>query len=216
MRRHCILAPVLAIVLAATLSCCAPRGLVEGPPALERTYPVRERVFRHAVRITIPGDAAPFSFTGIMRYRAFATQGGPWPEIQILCLGALGLTLCDMTLSPTGHTTNFLHPSLAKVPEIEKHIARCVTAVWFTALPARLPLDMREPVREVYAKTLLEHAVANDAHRTTRALGPKLFWTVTFLPEEPQPSTITFANQRPEYSVTIRFVEEQGKGETRP
>jgi hypothetical protein len=176
--------------------------LAENIPPLERQWPAREQVFRHAVRIDFPGTHPSLSFDGIMRLR----NGVAGPEIRVVCLGALGLTLCDITITPDGYRADLLHPSLAKVPHVVEHIALCVKSIWFASLPLAEQGKKAVARREIYSRTLLEHMVEEDGRCVARALGPDAFWTVGYMPGAPQPPRITFHNDLEGYTVTIRFV----------
>lgn len=199
------------------VSCaCAARHPAENLPELQRDYLARAHTFRHIVRIEFPhSDMAPLSFDGVLRYEPPAPHAGAQPSVRVVCLGALGLTMCDMTVSPQGYVTNSMHPSLARLPRIESHIARCVSAVWFASLPMEIPAG-GGVMREMYKGVLVEHSRSGDDQKITRALGPKVFWTVRHTPALPQPREITFESQRPEYSVRIRFAGEMHNEVTAP
>ena len=184
------------------------------PVVLERRQPVREQVFRHAVRVEFPGTT-PLSFDGIMR----VTPGDAGPAIRVVCLGAFGLTLCDMTVTRDGRETHALHPLLARVPRVEEHIALCVRSVWFASLPVAAPVPLEDepgPLREVYGSELLEHARETDGSRVVTASGPETSWTAAFVPADPQPPLVTFHNTRENYTVFIRFIAVQGGGGQQP
>lgn len=187
---------------------CAPRAVSENLPALERQWPARDRVFRHQVHIDFPGRGVPFSFDGVMR---IAHSTGV-PTATVTCLGPLGLALCAMTVTPEGHTTSYIHPGLAAVPHMEKHMALCVAGIWFAALPVSGPEKGNAPLREMFGGALLEHSMENDGGRLVRALGPEAMWTVAYTPGDPQPTRITFHNDRDGYTVRVRFVAELTEG----
>lgn len=199
LHNRCVIMLLLPLLLFA--ASCASRGPLETLPALERQWPTQERIFRHAVRIEFPKGLPAFSFDGLMRL--CATAAGP--EIRVVCLTALGLTLCDMTITPTGYRTDVLHPSLAKVPRAAEHIALCVGAIWFAALPVT-EQEKGAIQRKTYGRTLLEHLKEPDGRRYVRARGPDAFWTVAYMPGEPHPPQIEFRNEREGYTVRIRFV----------
>ena len=178
---------------------CAPRGAANMPPAFERRWPVAERVFRHAVTVEISGQPS-VSFDGLMRY-------GPGPVIRVVCLGALGMTLCDMTITPKTRDTHFLHPALNRIPDVEAQMALCLRSVWFASLA---PAAHGEGgAKEAYDGTLLEHNVSGG-QRTVTACGPERFWTVRSDAASP-PRDILFTCERPEYAVRIRFISQQTK-----
>lgn len=179
---------------------CAPRALTKDLPSLERRWPVSEQVLRHTVSLEIPGQPR-VSFDGLMRY-------GPGPKIRVVCLGALGMTLCDMTLTPGSRETHFLHPSLSRIPEVEARIALCLQSVWFASLAS----EMRGAglAREIYAGTVLEHRIADGRHTVT-AQGPETFWTVRFDAGSFSPRDMTFTCERPAYGVHIRLIGQQRK-----
>lgn len=179
---------------------CAPRTLMKDLPSLERRWPVTEQVLRHKVSLEIPGQQR-VSFDGLMRY-------GPGSEIRVVCLGALGMTLCDMTITLESRETHFLQPSLSRIPEVEAHIALCLRSVWFASLASETRGE--GAVREVYAGTVLEHRFADGRHTVT-AQGPEAFWTVTFAAGSFPPRDMTFSCERPAYAVHIRLIGHQRK-----
>jgi hypothetical protein len=177
----------------------------------ERQRPAREQVFRHKAHVRFSGKTADFSFDGIMRVRA----GAAGPVIRVVCLGALGLTLCDMTVTPEGYSVKYLHPALARTPDVARHIALCIRSVWFASLPFAGHEEKNIVLRERRDDTPLERLSGEDGRRVVRALGPKTFWTVEYVPAEPQPRLVTFRNESDGYTVRIRFVAEQDeRGQT--
>jgi hypothetical protein len=210
-RRGCFrffpLPPLLSLLFVLS---CAPVRPAEDLPALERQWPARARVFRHKVNVDFPGKNAGLSFDGIVHVRAGAGR----PAIRAVCLGALGLTLCDMTVTPEGYRVDYLHPALGKVPNIADHIALCVGSVWFASLPVAGRGEKDAVLRERYGNTLLEHFSEKDSRRVVRARGPEAFWTLAYAPAEPQPPLVTFSSDG--YTVRIRFVAEQDEGGQRP
>jgi hypothetical protein len=202
-RRGFFSVSLLVLLLGAS---CALRNPPESLPALERSWPERERVFRQAIRIDFPGETAPFSFDGVLQ---LTLEEGD-PTARVIGLGALGLTLFDITVTTEGHRTDFLHPALAGIPEAAEHVALCVRSVWFVSLP---PVGLKadgQAVLEVYHATLAEHTREKDGRRTVRALGPEYCWTVGYSPAIPQPALILFRNDLDGYTVRIRFIAEQG------
>lgn len=179
---------------------CAPRALTKDLPSLERRWPVTEQVLRHKVSLEIPGQPR-VSFDGLVRY-------GPGPELRVVCLGVLGMTLCDMTITPGSRKTHFLHPSLSRIPDVEAQIALCLRGVWFASLASETRGE--DSAREIYAGTVLEHRIADGRHTVT-AQGPKAFWTVTFAAGSFPPRDMTFSCERPAYAVQIRFIGQQRK-----
>lgn len=207
-RRVLVVIGVFPLLLFA--ASCAMRAFPEDPPARERRWPAREQVYRHTVRAAFSGGTS-LSFDGIMRFKA----GERGPEIRVVCLGAFGLTLCDMTVTPEERRTDVLHPGLARIPHVEEHIALCVRSVWFASLPVAME-DGAGLLREVYGNALLEHSSGRGHGRVVRAAGPEVFWTVAYVPADPQPDLVTFHNDRENYTIDIRLVSARSEGGTQP
>jgi hypothetical protein len=204
--------PALVCLACLPAASCSLRALPENLPPLERQWPSQEQIFRHKVHLDLPGETIPHSFDGIMRF----SRNADGPVISITCLGTLGLTLCAMTVTPEGHNTAYIHPSLAKIPRVEEHIALCVASVWFSALPAAGGERQNAPQREAAGGVLLEHSLASDGSRLVRASGSGVRWTVSYVPAKPQPEQIVFANERDGYTVRIRFVAALSEKGSRP
>jgi hypothetical protein len=112
-------------LLAASVVSCARPPATENPPASEEPRAEGGPALRHRVYVEFPDAAQPLSFDGLLRIAS--GTGGPF--VRVVCLGPMGFTLCDMSITPAGYTTHFLHPALARVPHIEDNIALCVAGI---------------------------------------------------------------------------------------
>ncbi|MDR3073554.1 MAG: hypothetical protein LBV01_02365 [Deltaproteobacteria bacterium] len=79
---------------------------------------------RHAVSLTLAEDAAPLSFTGLLRLDAGTAS------IHAVGLGGMGFTLFDLTVARDTFTARFLHPSVVRLPGAAGHIAAVLRRLW--------------------------------------------------------------------------------------
>ncbi|MDR1686262.1 MAG: hypothetical protein LBR82_07475 [Desulfovibrio sp.] len=117
-------APVFCLLAAFPVS-CARLPAAASLPAPEDLRGEDGLMLRHRVRVEFPDTTPPLSFDGLLRI----VSGTDGPFVRVVCLGPMGFTLCDMSITPAGYTTHFLHPVLARVPHIEDSIALCVAGV---------------------------------------------------------------------------------------
>ncbi|MDR0339866.1 MAG: hypothetical protein LBH65_06275 [Desulfovibrio sp.] len=91
-------------------------------------------LFRHKVRLEIPGARLSQGFDGVMRLDTAQRRA------RVAGVTGLGMQLFDMEISAESAELAYLHPLLARMPRAGEHIARCVRRVWFDCL-ARIPLE---------------------------------------------------------------------------
>ncbi|MDR2668898.1 MAG: hypothetical protein LBC14_02955 [Desulfovibrio sp.] len=148
-RRHTVL--TFCLLAAAPVS-CARLPAAESLPAPEDLRAEDGLTLRHRVRVEFPDAAPPLSFDGLLRIAS--GTGGPF--VRVVCLGPMGFTLCDMSITPAGYTTNFLHPALARVPHVEENIALCVARVLSErgAGATGIVIRSERPAYTVYVRTI--------------------------------------------------------------
>ncbi len=198
---------VLLSTLPLLLSCARNGFSPQDPlPALERGFTQERLVFRHKVTLDISGQPSPRTFDGVMRL------DGQKQTAEVVGLGGMGLTLFSMTVSPDSSHTTFLHPSLARVPNIEDQIALCVRSLWFDtlALAAKKDTPERETLREFVHGVPLEHVFVKGHVVESRSTSGKNRWTATlsspFSPGMDWPKEMSFRHEKPDYTITIRLV----------
>jgi hypothetical protein len=203
-------ATLLALV---SLAACGarPSPSLEGDP-LAGEWPAEVWTLRHQVRIDFLDQGRSFALDGLLR---LSTRDGV-PEIRALCLNPLGLTLCDMRVTPQEYRATVLHPGFAAIPDVERHMARCLRSVWFQALPfaERAPAEGLERRANDYLRLDCGPTpTAGQGACVVTATGPGEGWSVSFTPGEPQPPVIIFSNESEGYGVRIRLIAAYSGGE---
>ncbi len=148
------------------------------PPMMAGVRPRQSVIFRHKVRIDVPGRPFLGTVDGLLRL------DGEKDSLHVVGLGGMGLTLFDMIVTPAGEETAFLHPGLARVPHIREHIALCLRSLWFHAL----------------ARTAGGEASAPDGSWTAELSGPPE-------PGGRWPKIMVFRHKKPPYQVRIQLVD---------
>lgn len=70
-----------------------------------------------------------FGLSALMR------RNGERHTARVVIMGELGVTLCDLDVTPSGHLVHKAAPDLEKAPRILKHVARTVRRVFLLPLP---------------------------------------------------------------------------------
>ncbi|MDR1489620.1 MAG: hypothetical protein LBS65_03920 [Desulfovibrio sp.] len=179
-----IRATLYALIAAGLAACAVPALPLDeerakpSPAVGDKAAPQGETVvLRHKVRLEIPGRDIP-PFDGIMRInRADKT-------LRVLGLGGMGLTLFDISVTPTDARAVHLIPRLAGVPGLVENIALCARKI--------LPEAGGEGVG----------GYAGEG------------WSVSRSGERPWPREVVFRNEKPQYTVRVRLlgISEDGKG----
>lgn len=92
-------------------------------------------LFRHKVTLEFPGRNFSQSFDGLMRIDFRARS------VRVAGVAGLGMQLFDVTIDNTGTTVTYMHPILAKVPGMTRHMSECIQNIWFDCL-AQIPLQI--------------------------------------------------------------------------
>jgi hypothetical protein len=195
------------LCLAATaVTACAPRRLEQPLTVLERHRPAAPVLLRHKVRLDIPGILLPGSIDGMM----LIEPGNTAPSVRVVGLGGIGITLFDMTVTAEGYAGSFLHPSLARVPHVEEHIARCVRSVWLDSLSLEdLPGEKsgKQTLAEFRSGIAAEYDLVSGTLSAARFRGRNASWSISFYRQRPWPDRIVFSHENPVYTVYILLVE---------
>jgi len=134
--------------------------------------------FRHKVRLDIPDRGVSQSFDGLMRLDLAEKTA------HVVGIGALGMRIFDIKVTPEQMMIGYIHPMLLKTPRLKEHIAFCVRRIWFDCL-AIIP----QPASLSGAGWNF----ASSGHATDD------FW----------PDVITFTNTQDQYTLTIRLLHAQ-------
>lgn len=138
MRTRLFFPALLGLALLSQFSCASQtqEAKTRIPAPVQNSACLQEQegdFFRHRVRLVLPGQNAPFVFDGLM----FLTEGKSGSDenrrIRLAGLGGMGLRLFSLLIDREALRLEYLHPSLARIPHVEEHIARCVRVLWLSA-----------------------------------------------------------------------------------
>ena len=85
-------------------------------------------VFRHKVRLEMPGRNIAHNFDGMMRLDLASRT------VHAVALAGMGIQLFDVAITEKDIVVHYIHPLMRKIPGATDHIAFCLRRIWFDCL----------------------------------------------------------------------------------
>lgn len=133
---------------------------------------------------------------------------------RVALMGDMGVTLCDMDVTPSGYITHQAVPDLEKATRVQRHIARTVRRIFLLPLPGEdAQLFAREGeymLRSTAREQELERVYDATNLRLVRLASPEEGWEARFMEYEqnthdglPFPSRIEYRDASGGYSLQL-------------
>lgn len=133
---------------------------------------------------------------------------------RVVLMGDMGVTLCDMDVTPSGYITHQAVPDLEKATRVQRHIARTVRRIFLLPLPNKdTRLWQREGehmLRYTARKQELERVYDAESLQLVRLVSPDEEWETRFLEYEklsadglPYPARIEYRDASGGYSLQL-------------
>ncbi len=172
-------------------------------------------IMRHMIRLHMAGKGSDLTFHGIMRFDP-KTQ-----TARVVGMGGFGLKMFDLTVTPRHVTTHFLHPGIARISHAADRIAFCIRRIWMSYGPGPQDIlttsDKATVLVGHHGDVLLRHRFVRDTRVSTTARGHKETWHILFenhRQKDRLPGTITFFDDRNDYSLVIKLIGSKHTGPT--
>lgn len=137
-----------------------------------------------------------------LRLSAIVRRDGGNHVARVVVMGDMGLTICDLDVTPSGHITHSVAPDLKKAPSVVRHIARTFRRMLLLPLPENVDTAGRYARTGEYmlayetagvgakrAKSLLQRIYAapdtENAGRLTGLSAPDAEWELAFSDWQP-------------------------------
>lgn len=82
-------------------------------------------VFRHKVSLEFPNRTTLLVFDGVLQL-----NGEQQPLLRAVGLGAMGITLFDLTIDKSGVSVAAINPAIARLPHFRQQIALCLASFY--------------------------------------------------------------------------------------
>jgi len=193
-----------ALLLVCLALGCAPKAKPVSQDRPACTSADTPRLFRHVVRLHIAGRNQDLSLEGMMRLETDHTA-------RIIGMGAFGLRMFDITVTPDQVETNFLNPGMKSIPRLTEHIAFCVRRIWLGFQPG--PGDSACGPDDGQARcgncgpVQLRHVFSRGRLMRTQASGPGEAWSIEYSGHDErsgEPGQITFRDGKGRFELDIR------------